>query len=98
MDRFLNIEVLKHKWHIRREKKHREKRKQVCVRLSRWEQDLPFTPPGPKQTQSWNVGIQQGSLEGKASLWRLESVGLGVKEGDMQARSQEGSSGQAAKR
>lgn len=44
MNRFLNIEVLKHKWHIKREKKHRGRRKHACVRLSRCERDLSFTP------------------------------------------------------
>lgn len=97
-DRFLNIEVLKHKWHIGREKKHRGKRKQSVSQSLYVGTGPPLHLPGPKQTQSWNVGLQQGSPEGRASLWSLESVGLGVKAGDMRAGSQEGTSGQVAKR
>lgn len=78
MDRFLNIEVLKHKWHIRREKKHREKRKQVCVRLSRWEQDLPFTPQDPSRPRAGTWGSSRGHWRAKLAYgdWKVWDLGL----------------------
>lgn len=57
MDRFLNIEVLKHKWHIGREKKHRGKER-VSVSLGG-----NGTSPSPSRTQA-DPELEHGTAAG----------------------------------